>query len=257
MSLLSKIYRVYLIEKYRETKGPSPEFLMVSELLCLRDMEQALNPQDVANDQPINTRVGSLYSRISDRRGAAMMTVFPIVLFLTFLGLAGCDSHSEKIWDEVVLQSKQAKAEQPTKMTQPESVLIQNTNFPNEEALVEQDTSEIQTKPGTTGVQEFSSAEKSSSLGRYLAMDSKLYLTKSGELFGDLTIRNHNHVSVNQITVHCVEYNMNHTPIREAEATWSKILRPGESGYWDQANFGYVHHDFDTVNCDIVNADLS
>ncbi|MGD9853105.1 MAG: hypothetical protein AB7T38_17800 [Nitrospirales bacterium] len=186
-----------------------------------------------------------------------MKTVFPIMLVLTFFGLAGCDSHSEKIWDEVVLPSQQPKVLQPTKVTQPESVLVQNTSFPNEEALVEQDRSEIQTEPGTTGVQGFSSTENSSLLGRYLAMDSKLYLTKSGELFGDLTIRNHNHVSVNQITVHCVEYNMNHTPIREAEATWSKTLRPGESGYWDQANFGYVHHDFDTANCDIVNADLS
>ena len=73
----------------------------------------------------------------------------------------------------------------------------------------------------------------------------------------DLTIGNNSLVSVNHITVHCVEYDMNHSTIRETSITLTNTLKVGESGYWDQINFGYVHNDFETVHCTIANAKLS
>ena len=76
-------------------------------------------------------------------------------------------------------------------------------------------------------------------------------------ILSDLTIGNNNFVSVNHITVHCVEFNMNNSAIREASITLAKTLQVGESGYWDQINFGYVHNDFETVSCEIANATLS
>lgn len=177
-----------------------------------------------------------------------MSIVCLVVLFLTFFGLAGCDSHSEMVWDEPAQQSEPVKVEQSSPRIQPEVGVTQSEPFKGEEFVEEQ---------GPSGIQETATVRKPQSWGRDLTMDSKLYLTKAGELFGDLTIQNRSHVSVSRITVHCVEYNMNHAPVREAMATWRKTLRPGESGYWDQANFGYVHDDFDTVNCEIVNAELS
>lgn len=74
---------------------------------------------------------------------------------------------------------------------------------------------------------------------------------------GDLTIENNNFVSVNRIMVRCVEFNMNNILIREASIILGKTLQVGESGYWDQINFGYVHNDFETVQCTIANAKLS
>ncbi|MGD9853106.1 MAG: hypothetical protein AB7T38_17805 [Nitrospirales bacterium] len=60
MRLPEKSPGVYPIEKYDENMHQSLEIVMVPELLNLRDMEQALNPQDFANDQPIITRLGFL-----------------------------------------------------------------------------------------------------------------------------------------------------------------------------------------------------
>ena len=175
------------------------------------------------------------------------MTRFPILVFLTFLGLVGCDTHSEQVWDDVAHQVQPPKGEQTSPAGQTTAVLInKDSSTPQEQSLADRVPARSQIVPA---------ALEPSSLGDSLTLNSaNLYLSKAGELLGDFTIRNKNVVSVSHITVHCVEYNMNHSPIRETSVTWSKSLRAGESGYWDEANFGYVHNDFDTVQCDITHA---
>lgn len=179
-----------------------------------------------------------------------MMNRFPIILFATFFGLVGCDTHSEQVWDEVSHEVQPPKGEQAAPAVQLAAVSVNGDSLtPEQEPLAEQVfLQKLKITPTL----------KSSSLRDSVILSSEnLYLSKAGELLGDLTIRNNNFFSVNHITLHCVEYNMNHSAIREASATWARTLRAGESGYWDQINFGYVHNDFDTVRCEILDAELS
>lgn len=179
-----------------------------------------------------------------------MMNIFPFILFATLVSLMGCDTRYEHVWSEGARQTPLPKVvDNGPQVVQPAAAVVAaDFSTPEEEPVADP----LPAKP-----QAVSPPLESSSLGRYLSLDSKLYLTKGGELFGDLTIRNNNFVSVNRIRVHCVEYNVNHSPIREASATWEKTLGAGESGYWDQVNFGYVQNDFDTVHCEIADAELS
>lgn len=125
-------------------------------------MEQALNTKDSANYQNVWP---FLYPRIDDSGGAAMMTCFPIFIFvfLTFLGLVGCDTHSEHVWDEVAHQVPQPKVEQATQAGQPAAVLVNLDSLTREEPVVD---------PVPAESQNGSPALQPSFLGRYLTLDS-------------------------------------------------------------------------------------
>ena len=180
-----------------------------------------------------------------------MMTVLRLFSLMTLIGLMGCDTHYEYVWEESAHQVKTSNLEQVHPAPQPVATLVafDSSTSKEEEPLAD--------PVPVAKSQELAPAPKSSSLERYLTLDSKLYLSKAGELMGDLTIENNNFVSVNHIIVHCVEYNMNDSSVREASVTLAKTLEVGESSYWDQVNFGYVHNDFETVQCKIANAELS
>ena len=177
-----------------------------------------------------------------------MMTVLRLFSLLTLIGLVGCDTPVEHVWEEVVHQGKTPKVEQAS---EPVATLVafDSSRSKEDEALADP-------VPAAKS-QEVGPAPKSSSFERYLTLNSTLYLSKAGELLADLTIENKNFVSVKHVTIHCVEYNMNHSTVREASVNLANTLKVGESGYYDQVNFGYVHDDFDTVQCVIANAQLS
>lgn len=180
-----------------------------------------------------------------------MMTVLRLFSLMTLIGLVGCDTHVEHVWEEGVHQVQAPKVEPAHLAPQPAATLVSfdGSNSEHEELLAD---------PGPAAKsQKLDPGKVSSSFERYLTLDAKLYLSKTGELMGDLTIGNKNFVSVKHIAVHCVEYNMNSSAVREASITLAKTLKVGEYGYYDQVNFGYVHNDFDTVQCKIANAQLS
>lgn len=180
-----------------------------------------------------------------------MMTLLRLFSLMTLIGLVGCDTHVEHVWQESVHQIQAPNVEQAHQASQPAATLVSfdASKSEHEEPLVEPD-------PAAKS-QKLDPAPKFSSFEHYLTLNSKLYLSKAGELMADLTIGNNNFLSVKRITVQCVEYNMNKAAIREASITLAKTLKVGESGYWDQVNFGYVHNDFETVQCKIANAQIS
>jgi len=181
-----------------------------------------------------------------------MTTVLRLSALLTVIGLVGCDTPVEHAWEAVAHQAQTPEVEQAQQASEPVATLVAF------DSSISKKEDEPLADPVPVGKsQAFDPGPKSSSLERYLTLNSKLYLSKAGELMGDLTIENKNFVSVNHITVQCKEYNMNHSTVREASVTWAKTLRVGESGYWDQVNFGYVHNDVETVQCAIANAQLS
>ncbi len=202
-------------------------------------MEQAFNTNNSENAQQFHKP-----------RGAAMMTVLRLFLLIGLIGLVGCDTQVEHVWDEVAHQPQAQKVEQAHQAPQPTATWVAFDDSKNE-----QDQSWADRVPAKS--QRVAPDPESSSFGRYLSLDSTLYLSKAGELMADLTIGNNSLVSVNHITVHCVEYDMNHSTIRETSITLTNTLKVGESSYWDQVNFGYVHNDFETVHCTIANAKLS
>jgi hypothetical protein len=180
-----------------------------------------------------------------------MMIVLRLFSLMTLIGLMGCDTPSEYVWEEGAHQDQTSKVKQIHPIPQPVGALV---SFPSSKSTGEEP---LEDPVPATKSQEIAPTPKSSSFGSYLTLNSKLYLSKAGELMGDLTIENNNFVSVQHITVHCVEYNMNHSTVRETSITLDNMLQVGESGYWDQVNFGYVHNDFETVQCKIANAQLS
>jgi len=179
-----------------------------------------------------------------------MMTLLRLFSLMTLIGLMGCDTHYEYVWEDGAQQVKTPREKQILPAPQPVGTLV---SF---DPLQSKEEESLEDPVPATKSQEFAPTPKSS-LGSYLKLNSKLYLSKAGELMGDLTIENNNFVSVKHITVHCVEYNMNHSTVRDASITLDNMLQVGESGYWDQVNFGYVHNDFETVQCTIANAQLS
>lgn len=179
-----------------------------------------------------------------------MRTILRIFSLMTVIGLVGCDAHVEHVWEEVAHQVQPPSVEQAHPVSLPSATLVASNSINHSPAEPLEDP--IPPKSQSVAVE-----PESSSFAGYLTLSSKLYLSKAGELMGDLTIGNNNFVSVNRITVHCVEFNMNNSAIREASITLAKTLQVGESGYWDQVNFGYVHDDFETVSCEISNAQLS
>ena len=208
-------------------------------------MEQAFNTNNSENAQQFHTL-----------RGEAMMTVLPFFSFMLLIGLMGCDMHYEYVWEEgahqvqAPKQVQMPKVEQALPTPQSSATLVAFDSLKNApvEPLVD---------PVPAKRQKVVPDPVFSSFGRYLILDSKMYLSKAGELMGDLTIGNNNFVSVNRITVHCVEFDMNDSAVRETSTILARTLQVGESGYWDQINFGYVHNDFETVSCEIANAKLS
>jgi len=179
-----------------------------------------------------------------------MRTVLRLFSLMTLIGLMGCDTHYEYVWEESEHRVQTPKQEQAHQAPQPMATMVTFDATKND-----QDKPLADQVPAKS--QSVTSSPKSLSFGQYLSLDSKLYLSKAGELLADLTIGNNNVVSVNHITVHCVEYNMNNSAIREASITLAKTLQVGESGYWGHVNFGYVHNDFETVQCKIADAKLS
>jgi len=185
-----------------------------------------------------------------------MMIVLRLFSLMILVGLVGCDTHDEYVWEEGMYQVQVPKQAQTPKVDhapsapQPSATLgaFNSLNSAPAESLAD---------PVPPKSQRGVADPEFSSFGRYLTLDSRLYLSKAGELMGDLTIGNNNFVSVNHITIHCVEFNMNNFAIGETTITLAKTLQVGESGYWDQINFGYVHDDFETVSCEIANAKLS
>lgn len=217
-------------------------------LLNILGMERAFNTKNTENAQQLKP---FRYSRIHKPRGEAMMTLFRLFLLGTCISLVGCETHVEHHVREKNAQQAQApKVEQPYLAPQPVATLVtlDTIKIEQEEPLAD---------PVPAKSPEIIPAPEPPSFVRYLNMDSKVYLSKAGELMADLRIDNHNYVSVNHITVHCTEYNMNDSVIREASVTLAKSLQVGEYGYWDQVNFGYVHNDLETVQCKIANAQLS
>jgi hypothetical protein len=211
-------------------------------------MKQALNIKGPTNCQIVRP---FRHSRIHKPRGATMMTVLRLFLLMTLIGLMGCDTHYEYVWEEGAHQVQTPKVEQVDQTPQPVATLVSfvSSKSKEEEPLADP-------VPAAKS-QKLAPTPKSSSFGSYLTLNSKPYLSKAGELMADLTIGNNNFVSVNQITVQCVEYNMNHASVRKASITLVNTLQVGESGYYDQVNFGYVHNDFETVQCTIEDAKLS
>jgi len=185
-----------------------------------------------------------------------MLTVLRLFSLMIFIGLVGCDTRDEYVWEEggyqvqVSKQARTSKVDQAPPAPEPAATLVafNSINSAPAEPLAD---------PAPPKRQSVAADQESSSFGRYLTLDSRLYLSKAGELMGDLTIANNNFVSVNHITIHCVEFNMNNSAIAETTIILAKMLPVGESGYWDQVNFGYVHDDFETVSCEIANAQLS
>jgi len=180
-----------------------------------------------------------------------MLTVFRLFSLMTLIGLVGCDTRHEYVWEEGAHQVQAPKVEQAHQTPQPVAtwVFLDSSNDEPEDILVE--------PVPITKNQKVDPAPKSLSFERYLTLNTKLYLSKAGELMADLTIGNNNFVSVNHIAVHCVEFNMNNAVIRETSIILDKTLQVGESSYWDQVNFGYVHDDFDTAHCKIRDVKLS
>jgi len=208
-------------------------------------MEQAFNTNNSENAQQFH-----------EPRGEVMMTVIRFFSLIILIGLVGCDTHYEYVWEEgahqvqAPKQVQTPKVEQASPAPQPAATLVASDSFKNVPA-------EPLADPVPAKSQRVVPDPESLSFGRYLTLDSNLYISKAGELMGDLTIENNNFVSVNRIMVRCVEFNMNNILIREASIILGKTLQVGESGYWDQINFGYVHNDFETVQCTIANAKLS
>ncbi len=179
-----------------------------------------------------------------------MTILLRFYLVLTVLRLVGCGSNVEHQWSgpEHEIQPPQQKLvhHAPEPIVTP---VIYEVPTPGEH--------ESQPQPTSTMNESMKLAPQSLSLSEDITLASRLYLSKAGELMADLTIGNNNVVSVNHVTVKCVEYNMNDSVVRETSSTLNEILQVGESVYWDQVNFGYVHNDFETVQCQISDAKLS
>ena len=179
------------------------------------------------------------------------MTVLRLFSLMTLIGLMGCDTQYGYVGEDLAPQVQASKTEQAPPSPQPVATFVTFDSSKSEQELAWVDlASEVKS-------QKLGPAPIPSSFERYLTLTRKLYLSKAGELIGDLTIENNNFVSVKHITVHCVEYNMNTPLFVRHPSPWRKTLKVGESGYWDQVNFGYVHNDFETVQCKIANAQLS
>lgn len=180
-----------------------------------------------------------------------MMTLLRVLALISVVGLMGCDIQYGHVGEDLGPQAQAAKTEQAPPSPQPVATFVAFDSSKSEQELAWVDlVREAENE-------KLALVEKSPSFDQYLTLNSKLYLSKAGELMADLTIENNNFVSVNHITVHCEEYNMNSSAVREASITLAKTLKVGESSYWDQVNFGYVHNDFETVQCEIEDAKLS
>ncbi len=182
-----------------------------------------------------------------------MKALFGLFFLVTSIGLVGCETHVEHQWNGEEHHVQTPKVEKAQQAPQPLATVVSYdaSRYEQDEPLFDPVPVAMSKSPMPAP------AQKSPSFDQYLTLNSNLYLSKAGELMADLTIENNNFVSVNHITVHCEEYNMNHTTVREASRTLNKTLEVGELGYWDQVNFGYVHNGFETVQCNIANAKLS
>jgi len=179
-----------------------------------------------------------------------MMMVFQLIFLVTSFGLVGCETQVEHQWSGEPIQAQAPEMAWVNQAPEPLAIEVPGDDSPiiEEKLLVQRVVAQDHNLVNDSNPLSF---------GDYLNLKSNMYLSKAGELLADLTIENHNAVSVKHITVHCVEYNMNSSAIREASVTLDKTLQVGESSYWDQVNFGYVDDAFETVQCKIRGANLS
>ena len=179
-----------------------------------------------------------------------MMMVFQLIFLVTSFGLVGCETQVEHQWSGEPIQAQAPEMAWVNQAPEPLAIEVPGDDSPiiEEKLLVQRVVAQDHNLVNDSNPLSF---------GDYLNLKSNMYLSKAGELLADLTIENHNAVSVKHITVHCVEYNMNSSAIREALVTLDKTLQVGESSYWDQVNFGYVDDAFETVQCKIRGANLS
>ena len=179
-----------------------------------------------------------------------MMMLFQLLFLVTSFGLVGCETQVEHQWSGEPIQAQIPEMAGILQAPQPLA-----TEDPEDDSLIIEEKLLVD----LVAAQDHNVVNESKplSFGDNLSLNSKMYLSKAGELLADLTIENNNVVSVKHIIVHCVEYNMNNAAVREASVTLDKTLQVGESSYWDQVNFGYVDDAFETVQCKIRGANLS
>ncbi len=179
-----------------------------------------------------------------------MLIVFRLFFLVTSLGLLGCQAHVQHQWKAETDRVQPPKVAWVNQAPEPQVTVVTYEDSQNlgDNVLVD---------PISVKSQNIVSLSAPLSFEHDLDLKSTIYLSKAGELMADLTIENRNVVSVKQITIHCVEYNMNNSVVREASVTLERTLQVGESSYWDQVNFGYVHDAFETVQCEIREAHLS
>jgi len=165
-----------------------------------------------------------------------------ITSFILVLLLVGCSPQVHHVAEE----------EKPQKVHDlPEMQLKDQENDPQLKTWAISDDHAKPTEGTPESLQREVQQMEQAWLESQLTIQSRVYLTKGGELFGDFTLNNHYPFPVKNVTVECVEFDMNNHPLRTSSSTLLKTIVKGDTVYWEEVNFGYVHDGFHSVQCGI------
>ena len=88
-------------------------------------------------------------------------------------------------------------------------------------------------------------------------LETKLYVSKEGSLFGDFTVLNTNRVPVSELWIECSEYDSMLSLLKKSKQVLShqQWIAPQAQEQFDQVEFGYVHDELYTASCQVHSAE--